>query len=103
MALGILKCKFKLLSHTRNLSWGEDLHMKSETINVLEYIVGGLLCSSAGKESIYNAEDPASILGSERSPGAGNDNPLQYSCLETEAAWWATVHGVAKSRTRLRD
>ena len=36
----------------------------------------------------------------------GNDNPLQYSCLETpmdRGAWWAAVHGVAKSWTRLRD
>ena len=103
MALEILKYKFKLLSHTRNLSWGENLYMKGETINVLEYIVGGLPGSSAGKESIYNAEDPASIPGLGRSPGEGNDNPLHYSCLETEAAWRATVHGVAKSRTQLND
>jgi len=44
--------------------------------------------------------------GQEDSPGAGNGNPLQYSCLENPmdgGAWWATVHGVAKSRTRLRD
>ena len=43
-----------------------------------------------------------SIPGSERSPGEGNGNPLQYSCLENPmdgGAWWATVHGVAKSRT----
>ena len=42
--------------------------------------------------------------GSERSPGEGNGNPLQYSCLENpmdRGAWWATAHGVAKSRTRL--
>ena len=41
-----------------------------------------------------------------RSPGEGNGNPLQYSCLENfmdGGAWWATVHGVAKSRTRLSD
>ena len=41
-----------------------------------------------------------------RSPGEGNGNALQYSCLETSmdgGAWWATVHGVAKSRTRLSD
>ena len=41
-----------------------------------------------------------------RSPGEGNGNPLQYSCLENSmdgGAWWATVHGVAKSRTRLSD
>ena len=45
-----------------------------------------------------------SILGLGRSPGGGNDNPLQYSCLENptdRGAWWATVHGVAKSWTRL--
>ena len=42
----------------------------------------------------------------EHSPGEGNGNPLQYSCLENpmdRGAWWATVHGVAKSRTRLSD
>ena len=42
----------------------------------------------------------------EDSPGEGNGNPLQYSCLENPmdgGAWWATVHGVAKSRTRLSD
>ena len=40
------------------------------------------------------------------SAGEGNGNPLQYSCLENSmgrGAWWATVHGVAKSRTRLSD
>ena len=42
-------------------------------------------------------------LGQGRSPGEGNGNPLQYSYLENPmdgGAWWATVHGVAKSRTR---
>ena len=51
-----------------------------------------------------NAEDVDSIPGLERSPGVGNVNPLQYSCLENSmdsGAWWATVHGVAKSRTEL--
>ena len=45
-------------------------------------------------------------LGQEDSPGEGNGNPLQCSCLENpmdRGAWWATVHGVAKSRTRLSD
>ena len=37
---------------------------------------------SDGKASAYNAEDPSSIPGSGRSPGGGNSNPLQYSCLE---------------------
>ena len=50
--------------------------------------------------------DMGSISGSGRSPGRGNGNPLQFSCLENSmdrGAWWATVHGVAKSRTRLSD
>ena len=45
-------------------------------------------------------------LGQGRSPGEGNGNPLQYSCLENpmdRGAWWATIHGVTKSRTRLSD
>ena len=53
-----------------------------------------------------NAGDLGSIPGWGRSPGEGNGNPLQYSCLENPmdgGAWWATVHGVAKSRTRLSD
>ena len=40
------------------------------------------------------------------SPGEGNGNPLQYSCLENSmdrGAWWATVHGVTKSQTGLSD
>ena len=46
-----------------------------------------------------------SILGSGRSPGEGNVNPLQYPCLENPVdggAWRAAVHGVTESRTRLR-
>ena len=59
---------------------------------------------SDGKASAYNAGDPGSIPGLGRSSGEGNGNPLQYSCLENPmdgGAWEATVHGVAKSRTRL--
>ena len=61
---------------------------------------------SDGKESACNAEDLGSIPELERSPGEGNGNPLQYSCLENpmgREAWWATVHGVAKSWTKLRE
>ena len=46
--------------------------------------------------------DLGSITGLGRSPGVGNGNPLQYSCLENSmdrGAWWPTVHGVAKSQT----
>ena len=59
-----------------------------------------------GKASACNAGDPGLIPRSGRFLGEGNGNPLQYSCLENSmdgGAWWATVHGVAKSRTRLRD
>ena len=57
-----------------------------------------------GKESFRNAGDKGdagSNLGSERSPGGGCGNPLQYSCQENpmqRGAWWATIHGVAKSK-----
>ena len=55
--------------------------------------------------SAGDIRDASSSPGSGRSPEVGNGNPLQYSCLENpmdRGAWWATVHGVAKSRTRLR-
>ena len=61
---------------------------------------------SYGKESACNAGDQDSIPESGRCPGEGNGNPLQYSCLENpmnRGAWQATVHGVAKSQTRLSD
>ena len=51
--------------------------------------------SSIGKESACNAGDPGSIPGSGKSPGEGNGNLLQYSCLENptdRGAWQATVH-----------
>ena len=57
-------------------------------------------------ESAYNAGDPGLIPGSGRSPGEGNGNPLQYSCLENSTergAWGAIVHRVAKSQIQLSD
>ena len=72
-----------------------------------------LLCTHQGfpdgsddKESTCSAGALGSIPGLGRSPGERNGNPLQYSCLENpmdRGAWRATVHGVAKSRTRLSD
>ena len=55
--------------------------------------------SSDGKKYACNAGDPSSIPGSGRSPGEGNGNPLQYSCLKNSmdrGAWRATVHGVTR-------
>ena len=66
----------------------------------------GILHFTDSKESACNAGDLGSIPGWGRSLGEGNGNPLQYSCLENPmdgGAWWATVHGVAKSRTQLSD
>ena len=59
---------------------------------------------SDGKESACNVGDLGSISGLGRSPGGGHGNQLQYSCLENpmnKEVWQATVHGVAKSQTRL--
>jgi len=53
-----------------------------------------------------DAGDASSMPGSGRSAGEGSGNPLQYSCLENSmdrGDWWATVHGVVKSQTRLSD
>ena len=67
-------------------------------------ICRGFPDGSDSRESACYAGDPGSILGSERSPGEWNGNPLQCSCLENpmdRGAWWATtVHGVTKSQTQ---
>ena len=70
------------------------------------YTKKGFPGGSDGKESACNAGDPGLMHGSGRSPGEGNGNPLQNSCLENSmdrGAWLATVHGFSKSRTRLSD
>ena len=57
---------------------------------------------SDDKEIAFNAGDLGLVSGSGRSPAEGNGIPLQYSCLENSmdrGTWWATVHGVTKSRT----
>ena len=62
--------------------------------------------NSDGKESACIVGDPGSITGLERYPGEGNGYPLQYSCLKDSmdrGAWWAIVHGVAKSWIQLSD
>ena len=72
----------------------------------LKEILWGFPCSSGGKVSACNAGDLGLIPESGRSPGEGNGNPLQYSCLENpmdQGTWWATVHGVTKSQTQLSD
>ena len=78
------------------------LSQNTVTSNTINNFPGG----SEGKASAFNARDLGSIPGWGRSPGEGNGNPLQYSCLENPMggeAWWATFHGVTKSQTRLSD
>ena len=77
--------------------------------SALQYFRAGIwhnLDSSDGKASACSAGDPGSIPGWGRSPGEGNSNPLQCSCLENSldrGAWWATVHGLTKSQTQLSE
>ena len=81
-------------SHHTNLGL-ESNEEKSLPISIL-----ALPGVSVGKESACNAEDLGLMPGLGRSPGEGNGNPHQSSCLENSmerGAWWATVYGVAES------
>ena len=84
------------------------LEVRGQFLDCGEFVKLSFTCSgdfpggSDSKVSAYNAEDPGSIPGLGRSPGEGNGNPLQCSCLENPmdgGAWWATVHGATKSQT----
>ena len=89
-------------------------NLYKDTINAAGVLEGrctipfqtSVTCFPGGSDSKEPAGDPGSIPGLGRSPGEGNGNPLQYSCLENSmdrGAWWATVHRVPKSQTRLSD
>ena len=73
------------------------------------YLFIGFLGSAVVKNppaTVGDTRDIGSIPGSGRSPGEGNSSPLQYFCLENpmdRGAWRATVHGIAKSQTRLNN
>ena len=92
-----------------NLSEFDFIIYNTEIINRLfraDMINKGFPGGSEVKASASNTGDLGSIPGSGRSPGEGTGNPLQYSCLENPmdgGIWWATVHGVANSWTRLSD
>ena len=63
---------------------------------------GGFPGGSISEESACSVEDLGSVFGLGRSPGEGHDILLKYSCLENSkdrGAWWATIHGIAKSQT----
>ena len=75
--------------------------------DVFIYILGFPGGSVIKKKNLHaNTEDVVLIPGLGRSPGEGNGNPVHYSCLRNpmdREAWWATVHGIAKSQTPLSD
>ena len=74
------------------------IHMNADIYHV------GFPSGTLVKNPLANEGDAGSILGSGRSPGEGIGNPLQYFCLKNpmdSGAWWATIHGVTKSWTRL--
>ena len=83
----------------------ERLRMWTDTEFVSMLTLTTVPGGSKGTESACSMGDPGLISGSGRSPGGGNGNSLQCSCLGNpmdRGAWWATVRGVAKSQTRLR-
>ena len=78
------------------LIWG---HLRAQWVSQGTLVVKNLPANSG------DLRDMSSIPGSQRSPEGGSGNPLQYLCLGNpmnRGAWWATVHGIAKSWTRLK-
>ena len=85
--------------------WVRESHGE-KSLRRIKLAIRGFPGGSDSKESACKAGDPGSTLGLGRSPGEGNGNPLQYSCLENpmdRGTWWATVHGVSKSWRRLSN
>ena len=98
--LGILQARI--------LEWVERMKLNLKKWNNYRFILvsKGFPCGSDGRESSCNPGDLGLIPGSGRYPGEWNGHTLQYSCLENSmdrGAWPATVHGIAKSWTKLRD
>ena len=98
----------EMATHSSTLTWeipwteepGRLVHGVAESDTTLQAGISEVKASACSAGDL----DSIPVLG--RAPGEGNGNPLQYSCLENPTdggAWWAAVHGVTKSRTRLSD
>ena len=92
---------------TTSTSWEAHLILQWRVIqNRAKQHSGGLHWWLSGTEPACQRRRRGSVPKSGRSPGVGNGNPLQYTCLWNpmdRGAWWATVHGVAKSQTQLSN
>ena len=93
--LGCFKIDLLSNSEMNNL-----VHMSFSTCTDIHYFPAGTVVKNPPANA-QEARDIGLIPGSGRSPGEGNGNPLQYSCLEKPrdtGAWWATVHGSQSGR-----
>ena len=98
--LTVQKTKLQII-----FNWENFLKLlKSQACQLLSFPGGSVVKNPLANEG--DTRDTGFLPGSGRSPGEGNSNPLQYSCLEDlmdREAWRATVHGVANSQTQLSD
>ena len=101
------KYKMKHIMHCRKAKWSSELEPEASLGPVphsCDSQVALVVKNLPAK--VGDTRDKGLILGSERSPGRGNGNPLQYSCLKSpmdRGAWCATVHEVTKPWTQLRN
>ena len=93
-------------SHLKYLSLAFTHTKKNKQASHVALVVKNLPANAGIRDIREPIRDMGSIPGLGRSPGEGNGNPLQYSCLENpmdREAWLATVHRVTKSQTRLKQ
>ena len=95
----LITCSLNALEHSL-------MNPCEPAISFWKYLTGNSTDSDSTESACQCRRHGFNLPGSGRSPRGGHGNPLLYSCLGNlmdSGAWWATVHGVAKSRTRLSD
>ena len=98
-----IKLQDTISTYTKFSSISVSNKISEKEIDSTYSSIMGFPGGSDGKASACNAGDLGLIPGSGRSPGEGNGNPLRLENSIDRGPWWATVHGVAKSQTRLKD